>query len=89
MRRRRGRDEGGKREPKAGKLELHGVVGLALPNAMFRVKTDIGLEVLATLSGRMRENYVRVLPGDRVTVEVSAYDPSRGRITHRETTRVA
>jgi translation initiation factor IF-1 len=73
----------GPREPKADKLEFDGVVEEALPNAMFRVKADNGLAVLATISGRMRQYYIKILPGDRVTVEVSPYDPSRGRITYR------
>ena len=73
----------GPREPKADKLEFEGVVQEALPNAMFRVTADNGLEVLATISGRMRQYYIKILPGDRVTVEVSPYDPSRGRITYR------
>ena len=55
----------------------------ALPNAMFRVRADNGLVVLATLAGRMRRNWVRVLLGDRVTVEVTPYEPTRGRITYR------
>jgi translation initiation factor IF-1 len=63
------------------KLEFDGVVQRA--NAMFRVKADNGLSVLATISGRMRQYYIKILPGDRVTVEVSPYDPSRGRITYR------
>ena len=73
----------GPREPKADKLEFDGVVQEALPNAMFRVSADNGLDVLATISGRMRQDYITILPGDRVTVEVSPYDPSRGRITYR------
>ena len=76
-------------QSRTDKLELQGVVEVALPNAMFRVKTDVGIQVLATLSGRMRKHYVRVLPGDRVTLEVSPYDPRRGRIVHRQTTRAA
>jgi translation initiation factor IF-1 len=71
------------REPKGDKLEFDGVVTEALPNAMFRVKCDNELEVLATISGRMRQYYIKILPGDRVTVEVSPYDPNRGRITYR------
>src|SRR6187549_3182683 len=67
-----------RKEPKGDKLEFDGVVQEALPNAMFRVKCDNGLVVLATISGRMRQFYIRILPGDRVTVEVSPYDPSRG-----------
>ncbi len=73
----------GPKEPKGDKLEFDGVVQEALPNAMFRVSADNGLDVLATISGRMRQYYIKILPGDRVTVEVSPYDPSRGRITYR------
>jgi translation initiation factor IF-1 len=88
---RRRRGGGGKRkrrfqgpkEPKEDKLEFDGNVDEALPNAMFRVTMDNGLQVLATISGRMRRFYIRILPGDRVTVEVSPYDPTRGRITYR------
>jgi translation initiation factor IF-1 len=69
--------------PKDDKLEFEGVVQEALPNAMFRVQCDNGLLVLATISGRMRKNWIRILPGDRVRVEVSPYDPSRGRVTYR------
>ena len=86
----RGRPGGGRRrrrsapkEPKDDKLQFDGVVDEALPNAMFRVTADNGLQVLATISGRMRRFYIKILPGDRVTVEVSPYDPSRGRITYR------
>jgi translation initiation factor IF-1 len=71
------------REPKGDKLEFEGFVEEALPNAMFRVKCDNGLKVLATISGRMRQYYIRILPGDRVTVEVSPYDPTKGRVTYR------
>ena len=63
------------KEPKGDKLEFDGVVQEALPNAMFRVKCDNGLVVLATISGRMRQFYIKILPGDRVTVEVCPYDP--------------
>ncbi len=73
----------GPKEPKGDKLEFEGAVLEALPNAMFRVKCDNGLDVLATISGRMRQYYIRILPGDRVTVEVSPYDPAKGRITYR------
>lgn len=71
------------KEPKDDKLEFQGVVMEALPNAMFKVRADNDLEILATVSGRMRRHWIRILPGDRVTVEVSPYDPSRGRITYR------
>jgi len=81
--RRKNKANTGPREPKADKLEFDGIVQEALPNAMFRVSADNGLDVLATISGRMRQYYIKILPGDRVTVEVSPYDPSRGRITYR------
>ncbi|MCX8124788.1 MAG: translation initiation factor IF-1 [Spirochaetes bacterium] len=64
-------------------IEVEGEVVEALPNAMFRVKLDNGHIVLAHISGKMRMHYIRILPGDRVTVELSPYDLSRGRITYR------
>ncbi len=64
-------------------LELEGVVEEALPNTMFRIKLDNGHGLLGHISGKMRKHYIRILPGDRVTVEVSPYDLSRGRITYR------
>ncbi len=67
------------------KIELEGTVVEALPNTMFRVKLDTGHEVLAYLSGKMRKYYIRVLLGDRVKVELSPYDLTRGRITYRYT----
>lgn len=66
------------------KIELEGVVIDALPGTWFKVKIDSGHEVLATLSGRLRQNHIHVLPGDQVTVEVSPYDMSRGRISWRK-----
>jgi len=72
-----------RKEPRGDKLEFDGVVEEALPNAMFRVKADNALNVPATISARMRQFYIKILPGDRVTVEVSPYDPNRGRITYR------
>ena len=69
--------------PKDDKMELEGVVDEALPNAMFRVKCHVGSVVLATISGKMRKFSIRILPGDRVTVEVSPYDTGRGRITYK------
>lgn len=72
------------KKKKEDKLELEGIVDEALPNAMFRVTTKDGSKVLATLSGKIRINHVRILPGDRVIVEVSVYDTSRGRITWRD-----
>ena len=64
-------------------IELEGVVIEPLPNAMFRVELENGHVVLAHISGKMRMHYIRILPGDRVTVELSPYDLSRGRITYR------
>ncbi|MBO4794106.1 MAG: translation initiation factor IF-1 [Deltaproteobacteria bacterium] len=63
--------------------EVEGKVIEPLPNAMFRVELDNGHIVLAHISGKMRKFYIRILPGDRVTVELSPYDLSRGRITYR------
>jgi translation initiation factor IF-1 len=64
-------------------LEIDGVVQEALPNAMFRVELENGHEVLAHISGKMRKFYIRILPGDKVKVELSPYDLTRGRITYR------
>jgi translation initiation factor IF-1 len=64
-------------------ITVEGRVIDALPNAMFRVELENGHTVLSHLAGKMRTNYIRVLPGDRVTVELSPYDLSRGRITYR------
>jgi len=68
---------------KEGVLELEGVVVEALPDARFRVKLDNDHVVLATISGRMRQHYIRILPQDRVVVEISPYDLTRGRIVYR------
>jgi translation initiation factor IF-1 len=65
------------------RMELYGVVDDALPGTWFRVVTESNVEILATLSGKLRQNNIRILPGDYVTVEVSPYDTSRGRITYR------
>ena len=64
-------------------IEVEGTVVEPLPNAMFRVELDNKHVVLAHISGKMRKYYIRILPGDRVTVELSPYDLSRGRITYR------
>ncbi|AEI14173.1 MULTISPECIES: translation initiation factor IF-1 [Flexistipes] len=64
-------------------IEFEGTVLEALPNAMFRVELENEHEVLAHLSGKMRMHFIRILPGDKVTVEISPYDLSRGRITYR------
>lgn len=64
-------------------LELEGTVVEALPNAMFQVEFDNGHKILAHISGKLRMNFIRILPGDKVTVEMSPYDLTRGRITWR------
>jgi translation initiation factor IF-1 len=68
---------------KEEKIEVEGEVVEALPSTMFRVEIEGGPDVLATISGKMRKHYIRILPGDKVRVELSAYDLSRGRITYR------
>ncbi|HSM56373.1 MAG TPA: translation initiation factor IF-1 [Candidatus Sulfomarinibacteraceae bacterium] len=68
---------------KEEKIEVEGTVVEALPNTQFRVELDNGHEVLAYLSGKMRRYYIRILLGDRVRLEMSPYDLSRGRITYR------
>ncbi len=65
-------------------IEMEGVVKDVLPNTMFRVELDNGHEVLAHISGRMRKHYIRILEGDRVKVELTPYDLTRGRIVYRE-----
>ncbi len=65
-------------------IEMEGTVIEPLPNAMFRVELDNGHKVLCHISGKMRMHFIRILPGDRVTVELSPYDLSRGRITYRK-----
>jgi translation initiation factor IF-1 len=64
-------------------IELEGAVTEALPNALFRVKLETGQMVLAHVSGKIRKNFIRILPGDKVKVELSPYDLTRGRITFR------
>ncbi len=64
-------------------IEVEGTVIEPLPNAMFRVELENGHKVLAHISGKMRMNFIKILPGDKVTVELSAYDLSRGRIIYR------
>jgi translation initiation factor IF-1 len=70
--------------PKRDAIEVEGTVTEAQPNAMFRVELEGGRSVLATLSGKVRMNFVRVVPGDRVRLELSPYDLTRGRIVWRE-----
>lgn len=83
----KGQLAGGARPPrqtsKEKGIELEGVVVEPLPNCMFRVELQNGLNVLAHISGKMRMNFIRILPGDRVMVELSPYDLKRGRITYR------
>ena len=69
---------------KKDNIEVFGTVLDALPNAMFKVKLENDYEVLAHISGKMRMNFIRILPGDRVRIELSPYDLSRGRITWRD-----
>ncbi len=69
--------------PEKETIEVEGVVKECLPNAMFRVELANGHVVLAHISGKMRKNYIRILPADKVLVELSPYDLSRGRITYR------
>ncbi|MEI8026179.1 MAG: translation initiation factor IF-1 [Pseudomonadota bacterium] len=69
--------------PKEEVIEIDGVVKEPLPNAMFKVQLDNGHEVLAHISGKMRMNFIRILPGDRVKLEISPYDLGRGRIVYR------
>ncbi len=70
--------------PKEDAIEAEATVLEALPNAMFRVELDNGHKLLAHISGKMRRHYIRILPGDTVTVELSPYDLTRGRITFRK-----
>lgn len=69
--------------PKEDVIEVEGIVVEPLPNAMFRVKLENGHVVLAHISGKMRMHFIRILPGDRVKLEISPYDLTRGRITYR------
>ena len=64
-------------------IEIEGKVVDTMPNAMFTVELENGHKVLATISGKIRKNYIRILPGDKVQVELSPYDLTRGRITYR------
>jgi translation initiation factor IF-1 len=68
---------------KEGKIDMEGTIVEALPNTQFRVRLDSGHEILAYLSGKMRKYYIRILLGDRVRVELSPYDLTRGRIVYR------
>jgi len=70
-------------KPSKDVIEVEGIVAEALPNAMFKVDLQNGHSVLAHISGKMRMNFIRVVPGDKVLVELSPYDLKRGRITRR------
>jgi translation initiation factor IF-1 len=70
-------------KPKEESIEVEGRVKQALANTTFRVELDIGGEVIAHIGGKMRKHYIRIIPGDRVKVEISPYDLSKGRITFR------
>lgn len=70
--------------PKEDHIEMNGVVAETLPNTTFRVKLENGHIVTAHISGRMRKNYIRILTGDKVTVQLTPYDLSKGRITFRD-----
>ncbi len=70
-------------KPKEDSIQIEGKVLEALPNAMFKVELENGHQVLAHISGKMRMNFIRILPGDKVTIELSPYDLTRGRITYR------
>ena len=68
---------------KQGPITMDGIITETLPNAMFRVRLDNGHDILAVISGKMRMHYIKILVGDKVTVEMSPYDLSKGRITYR------
>lgn len=68
---------------KGDMIEVEGTVVEALPNTNFKVELENGCQILATISGKLRMNFIRILPGDKVTVEMSPYDLTRGRITWR------
>ena len=68
---------------KQGPIKIDGVITETLPNATFKVKLDNGLEILAHISGKMRMHFIKILVGDKVSVEMSPYDLSKGRITYR------
>lgn len=69
--------------PKEENIEVQGTIVEALPNAMFRVKLENSQVILAYISGKMRMHFIKILPGDKVTVELSPYDLTKGRITYR------
>ncbi len=77
-------EEEEQKSSKKDKIEVEGTVVEPLPNAMFRVELDNKHQILAHISGRMRKFFIKILPGDKVTVELSPYDLTRGRITYRK-----
>lgn len=81
---RKNNEEGKMKIDRDDRIEFNGVVEESLPGTWFNIRTDLGNMVLATLSGKMRQNHIHILPGDRVTVEVSPYDLTRGRVTWRQ-----
>lgn len=72
-----------KEADKKKKIEVEGVVAEALPNALFRIKLDDGRQILCHLAGKMRIHHIRVMPGDRVKIEMTPYDETKGRIVYR------
>lgn len=72
------------KQEKQNQIEMQGVVTQCLSNGMFRVKLENGFQILAHLSGKIRKNYIRILLGDTITVELSPYDLTRGRIVYRQ-----
>lgn len=72
------------KEKKTDAIRTEGVVEEALPNTTFKVRLENGRSVLAYVSGRMRMHYIRILPGDKVTLEITPYDPTKGRIIYRK-----
>ena len=73
-----------KKDKKSETVRTEGIILEALPNTTFMVELDTGHKLLAYVSGKMRMNYIRILPGDRVVLEITPYDPSRGRIVYRK-----
>ncbi len=71
------------RKPRDDAIEVEGIVKIALPNTMFRVELEDGRVILAHIGGKMRKHFIRILPGDKVIVELSIYDLDRGRIVYR------
>jgi translation initiation factor IF-1 len=76
--------KGGNNMSKADVIELEGIVTEKLPNTMFKVKLENGAIILAHISGKLRQNFIRILPGDKVTLEMSTYDLTKGRIIWRD-----